>query len=193
MQEPQAAADGARCAAVSWTGGKVIKLALSTRAAVQCAMLVGLQRCVGVSLLTSPFLHNPFCATSSGQDCNLALLKAWRDPSLRVVALVVFRPKQAVFKAHPLRIMEVQAASLTLSLLHVEITGEPSYKHSYVAGMRRLREEHGIEVMVTGDMDLVGTMQRNWIEEVCVARMPVRMGVQKTVRKFYACAQCHAD
>ena len=87
---------------------------------------------------------------------------------MRVVALVVFRPKQAVFKAHPLRIMEVQAASLTLSLLHVEITGEPSYKHSYVAGMRRLREEHGIEVMVTGDMDLVGTMQRNWIEEVCV-------------------------
>jgi len=26
-------------------------------------------------------------------------------------------------------------------------------------------QEHGIEVVVTGDMDLVGTMQRNWIEE----------------------------
>ena len=26
-------------------------------------------------------------------------------------------------------------------------------------------QEHGIQVMITGDMDLVGSMQRNWIEE----------------------------
>ena len=31
--------------------------------------------------------------------------------------------------------------------------------------MRRLRAEHAIEVIATGDMDLVGSMARNWIEE----------------------------
>jgi diphthamide synthase (EF-2-diphthine--ammonia ligase) len=47
----------------------------------------------------------------------------------------------------------------------VEITGEPSYKDSYVAGMRALTASHGVQVIATGDMDLVGTMKRNWIEE----------------------------
>ena len=102
---------------------------------------------------------------TGGKDCNLAMLLAWRESSLRVEALVVFRPRDAVFRAHPLGIMEAQAAALSLPLLQVEISGEPSFKDSYVAGMRRLQEEHGIEVLVTGDMDLVGSMQRNWIEE----------------------------
>ena len=31
--------------------------------------------------------------------------------------------------------------------------------------MTRLREDRGIEVIATGDMDLVGTTARNWIEE----------------------------
>jgi diphthamide synthase (EF-2-diphthine--ammonia ligase) len=40
-----------------------------------------------------------------------------------------------------------------------------SYKDEYVKGMTRLREDCGIGVIATGDMDLVGTMTRNWIEE----------------------------
>ena len=39
---------------------------------------------------------------TGGKDCNLALLKAWRDPSLRVTMLVVFRPENAVFRCGPL-------------------------------------------------------------------------------------------
>ena len=31
--------------------------------------------------------------------------------------------------------------------------------------MHTLREQHGIRVIATGDMDLVGDMARNWIEE----------------------------
>ena len=107
---------------------------------------------------------------------------------MRVVALVVFRPKAAVFRAHPLRIMEAQAASLMLPLLEVEITGEPSYKDSYVAGMRRLRAEQGIEVMVTGDMDLVGSMQRNWIEEVCCSTSACRHA--RAFPRVYKCTAC---
>lgn len=111
---------------------------------------------------------------------------------LEVVALVVFRPRDAAFKAHPLALMEAQAAALDLPLLHVVIAvrqdgdrvgeanekggaesdaeGEAvpvasSYKEAYVSGMLRLSTEHGVKVIATGDMDLVGTMQRNWIEE----------------------------
>ena len=66
---------------------------------------------------------------TGGKDCNLALLAAWRDASLRVAALVVFRPEGAVFRAHPLCLMEAQAASLGLPLVHVVIPRDPpSYK-----------------------------------------------------------------
>ena len=78
---------------------------------------------------------------TGGKDCNLAMLLAWRESSLRVEALVVFRPRDAVFRAHPLGIMQAQAAALSLPLLQVEITGEPSFKDSYVAGMRRLQSK----------------------------------------------------
>lgn len=103
---------------------------------------------------------------TGGKDCNLALLVAWRDPALHVVGLVVFRPEGAEFKAHPLSLMEAQAASLGMPLLHVTIPrNTPSYKEAYVRGMRQLREERGVTVIATGDMDLVGSMTRNWIEE----------------------------
>ena len=36
-------------------------------------------------------------------------------------------------------------------------------------GIGRLREQHGVRVLATGDMDLVGTMARNWIEECAEA------------------------
>lgn len=108
------------------------------------------------------------CAISwtGGKDCNLALLAAWRNASLDVTHLVVFRPQDALFRAHPLPLMEAQAAALNLPLLHVIIARDaPSYKEAYKDGMRTLRDAHGIGVIATGDMDLVGTMARNWIEE----------------------------
>uniref|UniRef100_A0A0G4HZF7 Diphthine--ammonia ligase n=1 Tax=Chromera velia CCMP2878 TaxID=1169474 RepID=A0A0G4HZF7_9ALVE len=113
-----------------------------------------------------------YCAVSwtGGKDCNLALLSAWRDPSLHVVALVVFRPEDAQFRAHPLKVMEAQATSLGLPLLHVVIPRDASsYKEEYVKGLRMLRDEHGISVIATGDMDLVGSMERNWIDECAEA------------------------
>eukprot|EP00282_Hemiselmis_andersenii_P011859 CAMPEP_0114122956 /NCGR_PEP_ID=MMETSP0043_2-20121206/7969_1 /TAXON_ID=464988 /ORGANISM="Hemiselmis andersenii, Strain CCMP644" /LENGTH=201 /DNA_ID=CAMNT_0001215701 /DNA_START=33 /DNA_END=634 /DNA_ORIENTATION=- len=100
---------------------------------------------------------------TGGKDCNLAMLLAWRNPALDVAALVVFRPEAANFRAHPLPVMQAQAASLGLPLHHVIIGSD--YKADYVSGLRNLRAEHGIETVVTGDMDLVGTMKRNWMEE----------------------------
>ena len=121
-------------------------------------------------------------AWTGGKDCNLALLHAWRNPSLEVVALIVFRPEKADFRAHPIPLMNLQASALGLPLLHVVIrpkttateTGhegkkEDPYKAAYVEGLCQLYIDHGIKVVATGDMDLVGKMQRNWVEECCEA------------------------
>ena len=52
---------------------------------------------------------------------------------------------------------------LGLPLLHVLIPNDaPDFKAAYVAASVLLLE-HGIEVIATGDMDLVGSMPRNWI------------------------------
>jgi len=109
---------------------------------------------------------NAAVSWTGGKDCNLALLKAWRNPSFRVTCLVVFCPHEARFRAHPLTLMEAQAKDLSLPLHRVLFPKDSDdYKKMYVDGIQFLNEEHGIQVIVTGDMDLVGTMKRNWIKE----------------------------
>ena len=56
---------------------------------------------------------------TGGKDCNLALLSAWRDERFDVVCLLVFRPEEADFMAHPLPLMEEQARCLGLPLHHI--------------------------------------------------------------------------
>ena len=102
---------------------------------------------------------------TGGKDRNLALLSAWRDERFDVVCLLVFRPEEADFMAHPIPLMEEQDRCLGLPLHHIVLKKFKSYKDEYVKGMTRLREDCGIGVIATGDMDLVGTMTRNWIEE----------------------------
>ena len=117
------------------------------------------------------------CAVSwsGGKDCNLALLRAWREPSLEVRALCVFRPPRAAFRAHPLALMEAQARALGLPLLHAVVDAEAhagSYEAAYIAALEGLHREHGMAVVASGDMDLVGTMPRNWLTQCCEACSP---------------------
>mmetsp|Transcript_20554 Transcript_20554/g.58970 ORF Transcript_20554/g.58970 Transcript_20554/m.58970 type:complete len:272 (+) Transcript_20554:132-947(+) len=108
---------------------------------------------------------------TGGKDCNLALLSAWRDPTLNVTTLVVFAPKSgdggSGFHAHPIRLMEAQAEALGLALRIMSLPAGLPYKEGYVNAIRQLRDEHGIRVLGTGDMDLVGSMSTNWIDDCC--------------------------
>ena len=107
---------------------------------------------------------------TGGKDCNLALLSAWRNPTLEVIGLVVFVPEGVDFKAHPIRIQELQATALSLPLTKIKIPkGATDYKAAYMKGMRELNVGLGVEVIVTGDMDLVDGMP-NWMEE-CAAEV----------------------
>mmetsp|Transcript_8437 Transcript_8437/g.17560 ORF Transcript_8437/g.17560 Transcript_8437/m.17560 type:complete len:320 (+) Transcript_8437:160-1119(+) len=107
---------------------------------------------------------------TGGKDCNLALLKCWRDPLLEVTDLVVFRPEdRADFEAHPAAIMEAQADSLGLTLRFMVLPSEISYREGYVNAVKELRDDHGITVIATGDMDLVDidNSSDNYIKECC--------------------------
>ncbi|GBG28913.1 Diphthine--ammonia ligase [Hondaea fermentalgiana] len=44
---------------------------------------------------------------------------------------------------------------------------EGSFREAYGAAMSALRAEHGVEVIVTGDIDLVGSSTTNFIDDVC--------------------------
>eukprot|EP00985_Skeletonema_marinoi_P033358 scaffold41104_cov234-Skeletonema_marinoi.AAC.1 len=102
---------------------------------------------------------------TGGKDCNLALLYAKRDSSLDPRYLVVFRISEQAFHAHPIPLMRKQAESLGLELLFVDFPeGTTDYFQAYVDGIRNLNDTYGITTISTGDMDLVGTMERNWME-----------------------------
>ena len=105
---------------------------------------------------------------TGGKDCNLALHYAMRNPTLDVQYLICFRPEGNAFKAHPIQIMQAQADSIGLQLLFVDIPKDTTdYMKAYVDDITKLKDEYGIKVIATGDMDLVGTMERNWIERCC--------------------------
>uniref|UniRef100_A0A7S4KAS3 Diphthine--ammonia ligase n=1 Tax=Odontella aurita TaxID=265563 RepID=A0A7S4KAS3_9STRA len=125
----------------------------------------------------SPAAETCCCSWTGGKDCNLALLRAWRDPSLRVSCLVVFRPegsKSKSFDAHPLNLMDAQSSSLGLPLHRVVLPSSKSYRDGYVDAIKWLRDEHGVSVICTGDMDLVGSMTTNWITDCAAAAGGVR-------------------
>jgi diphthine-ammonia ligase len=107
---------------------------------------------------------------TGGKDCNLALLKCWRDPSLHVTDLVVFQPEgKPDFEAHPKKIMKAQADALGLTLLFLTLPSNIPYRDGYVNAIKELRDDHGITVIATGDMDLVEieNCSDNYIKECC--------------------------
>ena len=130
--------------------------------------------------LIAPLLPERCCISwTGGKDCNLALLYCWRDPSLHVTDLVVFQPESKCndndddddnnFQAHPKRIMEAQADSLGLPLRFMTLPSNIPYRDGYVNALQTLRDDHGIQVICTGDMDLVEieNSQDNYIKECC--------------------------
>eukprot|EP00475_Leptophrys_vorax_P028560 TRINITY_DN4139_c0_g2_i1.p1 TRINITY_DN4139_c0_g2~~TRINITY_DN4139_c0_g2_i1.p1 ORF type:complete len:237 (-),score=51.31 TRINITY_DN4139_c0_g2_i1:135-845(-) len=90
---------------------------------------------------------------TGGKDCNLALYEALLDGHVSDVDfLIVFRPKgDSKFLAHPLEVMQAQAESLHKQLIQIII--EDPYKDSYVKGLIDLKEQHGVQAVITGDME----------------------------------------
>lgn len=100
---------------------------------------------------------------TGGKDSAMALHETVRD-GLRVRCLATFAPLQPDFKAHPLAVMALQAAALGLP--HRVLPVAAPFEQGYEAALCRLRDELGIDGVVSGDIDAVDG-QPNWIAERC--------------------------
>jgi diphthine-ammonia ligase len=100
---------------------------------------------------------------TGGKDSALALDEA-RRAGYDVRCLVTFAPPDPDFLAHPLSFMKLQAGALGLP--HRVLPVVAPFETGYETGLRGLRDELGIECVVTGDVaEVDGTP--NWIRERC--------------------------
>ncbi len=102
---------------------------------------------------------------TGGKDSALALHAAAAH-GCEARCLVTFAPPEPDFLAHPLPVMALQARSLGLP--HRVLTVAKPFETGYEAALRTLRDEAGIECVVTGDIAAVDG-RPNWIAERCHA------------------------
>jgi len=102
---------------------------------------------------------------SGGKDCNLALQLA-KDEGYDINALVTFYSKSTEFRAHPKEWMDLQSKSLGITHILLEI-GEP-FAENYELQLRKLKDQLGITVAVSGDISEVHGSS-NWISERATA------------------------
>jgi len=98
---------------------------------------------------------------TGGKDCSLALHEARRD-GYDVRCLVTFAPPEPKFLAHPPAFIKLQAEALALPH-HLVSISEP-FEKSYETALGRLRDELGIDTVITGDIAEVNGSP-NWIRE----------------------------
>jgi diphthine-ammonia ligase len=106
-------------------------------------------------------MKNAAMLWTGGKDSSLALYEARRN-GYRIECLVTFAPPEPDFLAHPLDFMKLQAQALGLPH-HVLQVREP-FEEGYETHLRAMRDEMGIDAVVTGDIAEVGGSP-NWIRE----------------------------
>lgn len=98
---------------------------------------------------------------TGGKDSVLALHEA-RKQHCSIRCLMTFAPPGAEFLAHPIQLMQLQANALRLP--HLLWPVQPPFAEAYEAGLRCLREVHGVDAVITGDIAEVDG-EPNWIRE----------------------------
>ena len=115
-------------------------------------------------------MENVAILWTGGKDSSMALYEAGQN-GYCVRCLVTFAPPAKDFLAHPLAFIKMQAQALALPHYVLPITAP--FKKSYETSLRRLRDEIGIDCVVTGDIAEVNG-NPNWIRE---RSRPVGMSV----------------
>jgi diphthine-ammonia ligase len=106
-------------------------------------------------------MQNAAMLWTGGKDSSMALYEGSRH-GYRVCCLVTFAPPDRDFLAHPLGFIKMQAEALRLP--HYVLPISPPFETSYETSLGRLRDEMGIECVITGDIAEVGG-NPNWIRE----------------------------
>ncbi|OPZ09734.1 MAG: ATP-binding region [candidate division BRC1 bacterium ADurb.BinA292] len=108
-------------------------------------------------------MHHAAMLWTGGKDCALALDEAIRT-GIDIRCLATFAPPRPDFLAHPLALMQLQARAMDLPHHIVAVTAP--FDQGYETGLARLRDEFGIDGVVTGDISEVDGCP-NWIRERC--------------------------
>lgn len=108
-------------------------------------------------------MTNTVLLWTGGKDSALALHEA-TQAGHDIRCLVTFAPPEGDFLAHPLKVIKLQAKAIGLP--HYVLPIRAPFETSYEAALRRLKDDMGIDCVVTGDIaDVDG--QPNWIRERC--------------------------
>ncbi|HAZ07056.1 MAG TPA: hypothetical protein DCZ01_00725 [Elusimicrobia bacterium] len=106
-------------------------------------------------------MQNAAVLWTGGKDSSMALYEADQN-GYCVRCLVTFAPPEPDFLAHPLAFIKMQAQALVLP--HHVLSISAPFEKSYETSLCRLRDEMGINCVVTGDIAEVNG-NPNWIRE----------------------------
>ncbi|MGD0752885.1 MAG: diphthine--ammonia ligase [Anaerolineales bacterium] len=121
-------------------------------------------------------MQNAAMLWTGGKDSSMALYEADQN-GYCVRCLVTFAPPEPNFLAHPLGFIKMQAQALALP--HYVLPISAPFEKSYETSLCRLRDEMGINCVVTGDIAEVNG-NPNWIRE---RSRPVGMNVHMPLWK----------
>ena len=107
---------------------------------------------------------NAVALWTGGKDSCLALYEA-RRLGYQIKGLITFTPSDPQFLAHPLHVMKYQTEVLQISHDTIEII-QP-FNEGYKSALRFLKEQCGVSVVITGDIDEIRA-HPNWVKE-CAA------------------------
>lgn len=105
---------------------------------------------------------------SGGKDSCFALIQAVKEGLQPTVLLNMMNENGKVSRSHgiPLQILKQQALQVNVPLVAIPASWS-QYEENYIATLHRIKEEHQIEGVVFGDIDL--EPHRAWEEKVCKA------------------------
>ncbi|MBT0159834.1 diphthine--ammonia ligase [Candidatus Bathyarchaeota archaeon A05DMB-2] len=99
---------------------------------------------------------------TGGKDSSLAYLKTMKDHDVAYIVTFIWENPSL---SHPLPIIKLQSEAVKIPFLWERL--DPPYKESYREAIVELKEEYGIEAVVTGDISYVDSLHGNWIDDVC--------------------------
>ena len=107
-------------------------------------------------------MFNVAVSWTGGKDSSLALYEA-EKLGCEICCLVTFAPGQGSLIAHPLDFIRLQAKALGLP--HCLLKVDDPFDQSYEDAIALLKEQQGIDTLVTGDIGEVAGHDPNWIVE----------------------------
>ncbi len=100
---------------------------------------------------------------TGGKDSSLACYKALKQ-GLEVAFVMTFiwdRPPPS----HPLPLIRLQSEVLEIPFYWERVT--PPYFEAYKLAVQELKEDFGIEGLVSGDISHIDSFHGNWLDDVC--------------------------